>query len=152
MAISTPSHVGSVAVRRGGGLVAALADGFWVTEPGSDDWTRVAAVESDLPDRRFNDGKCDPAGRFVAGSMAYDKRRGAGALYRLDADGSVEQLVDGVSISNGLAWSPDGRTMYYIDTPTGRIDAFDVDPRRVGSAVAGRTSSCPGTRRGRSTA
>ena len=99
---------GASAVRRGGGLVAALVDGFWVTEPGSSTWTRLAAVEDDLPDRRFNDGKCDPTGRFLAGSMAYDKRRGAGAFYRLDPDGTVEQLLTDITISNGLTWSPDG--------------------------------------------
>ena len=66
-------------------------------------------VEADQPDLRFNDGKCDPAGRFLAGSMAYDKHTGAGGLYRLDPDGTVEQLLDGVTISNGLAWTPGRR-------------------------------------------
>ena len=127
-AIPTPLDIGCVSMRRGGGLVAALADGFWVTEPGSETWTRLAAVEADLPDRRFNDGKCDPAGRLLAGSMAYDKRRGGGALYQLDPDGTVVQLLADVTISNGLTWSADGRTLYYIDTPTGRIEAFTYDP------------------------
>ena len=67
-----------MAVRRGGGLVAALADGFWITEPDSEDWVRHRPVEADQPDLRFNDGKCDPAGRFLAGSMAYDKHTGRG--------------------------------------------------------------------------
>ena len=125
--LPTPSDVGSVAVRRGGGLVAALADGFWTTEPGGSDWTRLAPVEADLPDRRFNDGKCDPVGRFLAGSMAYDKRRGGGGFYRLDPDGTVEQLLADITISNGLTWSPDGTTLYYIDTPTGRVEAFGYD-------------------------
>ena len=98
-----------MAVRRGGGLVAALADGFWVTEPDSEEWTRYRPVEADRPDLRFNDGKCDPSGRFLAGSMAYDKRDGAGGLYRLDPDGTVEQLLDDVTISNGLAWTPGRR-------------------------------------------
>jgi sugar lactone lactonase YvrE len=127
-ALPTPLDVGAVAVRRGGGLLAALADGFWVTEPDSEIWTRFAAVEADRPDLRFNDGKCDPSGRFLAGSMAYDKHLGAGGFYRLDPDGTVEQLLDGITISNGLAWTPDGRTLYYIDTPERRIDAFGYDP------------------------
>ena len=59
--------------------------------------------------------------------MAYDKHTGAGGLYRLDPDGTVEQLLDGVTISNGLAWTPDGGTLYYIDTPLQRVDAFDYD-------------------------
>ena len=126
-ALPTPLDVGAVAVRRGGGLVAAMADGFWLIERDSEEWTRYRPVEADRPDLRFNDGKCDPQGRFLAGSMAYDKRAGAGALYRLDPDGSVEQLLDGVTISNGLAWTPDGGTLYYIDTPSRRIDVFDYD-------------------------
>ncbi len=126
--VATPHDVGSVAVRAGGGLVAALADGFWTTAPGSDAWTRLAPVDADRPDLRFNDGKCDPAGRFLAGTMGYEKRPGMGALYRLDPDGTVERLLDDVTISNGLAWSGDGRTLYYIDTPTRRVDAFDYNP------------------------
>jgi sugar lactone lactonase YvrE len=134
--LSTPSDVGSVAVRAGGGYVAALADGFWTVGPGSDDWTRLAPVDADRPDRRFNDGKCDPAGRFLAGTMGYEKRPGMGALYRLDPDGTVERLLDDVTISNGLAWSEDGLTFYYIDTPTRRVDASDYDP--VTGRLAGR--------------
>ena len=125
--VATPSDIGCVAIRRGGGMVAALEDGFWVTDPGSDAWRLLAPVEADLPDRRFNDGKCDPVGRLLAGSMAYDKRKGAGGFYRLDPDGTTTQLLDGITISNGLVWTPDGGTLYYIDTPTRRIDALDYD-------------------------
>jgi sugar lactone lactonase YvrE len=137
-ALPTPLDIGSVAVRQAGGYVAALADGFWVVDEGSTDWRRFAPVEADRPDLRFNDGKCDPSGRFLAGSMAYDKRPGAGGFYRLDPDGSVEQLADGISISNGLTWTPDGRTLYYIDTPTRKIDVFDYDPE-TGAATGRRT-------------
>ena len=126
-ALPTPLDIGSVAVRADGGYVAALADGFWVVDADSERWQPFARVEADRPDLRFNDGKCDPAGRFLAGSMAYDKRRGAGGFYRLDPDGTVVQLLDGITISNGLTWTPDARTMYYIDTPTRKIDAFDYD-------------------------
>ena len=127
VSLPTPLDVGCVAVRRDGGLVAALADGFWLTEPDSEDWIRYRPVEADQPGLRFNDGKCDPSGRFLAGSMAYDKHTGAGGLYRLDPDGTVEQLLTDVTISNGLAWRPDGGTFYYIDTPLQRVDAFDYD-------------------------
>jgi sugar lactone lactonase YvrE len=81
---------------------------------------------------RMNDGDCDPDGRFYCGSMAYDERPGAGALHRLDRDGGVSTVVTGVTISNGLAWSPDGGTAYYIDTPTHRVDAFDYDGELTG--------------------
>ena len=109
MALPTPSGRRLCRRARGGGLVAALADGFWMTEPDSEEWVRYRPVEADQPDLRFNDGKCDPAGRFLAGSMAYDKHTGAGGLYRLDPDGTVEQLLDGVTISNGLVWTPGRR-------------------------------------------
>ncbi len=133
--ISLPSPVGSVALRASGGWVAALADGFWaVAEDGSAE--RLADVQSDRPDLRFNDGKCDPQGRFWAGTMALDHRPGVGALYRLDPDLTVTRMIDGVAISNGLDWSLDGRTMYYVDTPTGRIDQFEFDP--TSGAISGR--------------
>ena len=75
----------------------------------------------------MNEGGCDPDGRFYCGSMAYDKRPGAGALYRLDPDRSVRVVLDGVTISNGLDWSPDGTLAYYNDTDTFRVDVFDYD-------------------------
>lgn len=124
--IEVPLHVGAVVPRAAGGFVAALQDGFWVVGMGQPyPMTRIPEAR---PDLRFNDGKCDPTGRFWAGTMAYDAAPAAGALYRLDPDGRVTRVLDGVTISNGLAWSPDGGTMYYIDTPTQRIDAFTFVP------------------------
>jgi sugar lactone lactonase YvrE len=76
---------------------------------------------------RMNDGKCDPAGRFWAGSMAYTGDTGAGTLYRLDPDLSLHTVLDSVTISNGLVWTSDNSTFFYIDTPTGRVDAYDYD-------------------------
>lgn len=124
--IEVSLHVGAVAPRAAGGFVAALQDGFWVVGDGRAQ--RIAAVPEARPGLRFNDGKCDPAGRFWAGTMAYDQAPGAGALYRLDPDGSATLSLDGVTVSNGLAWSADGGTMYYIDTPTQRVDAFSYNP------------------------
>ena len=112
-------------------------------------WPRWTPIE---PDRRFNDGKCDPRAAFLAGTMGYAKRTGMGALYRLDPDGNVERLLGDVTISNGLAWSEDGRTFYYIDTPTRRVDAFDYDPPPAGSPVGVRGSCCPTTSRAPRTA
>lgn len=124
--IDVPLAVGAVAPRAAGGFVAALQDGFWVVGDGPAQ--RIAAIPEARPGLRFNDGKCDPAGRFWAGTMAYDQATGAGALYRLDHDGSAALVLDGVTVSNGLAWSLDGHTMYYIDTPTQRVDAFSFVP------------------------
>ncbi|TNC21935.1 SMP-30/gluconolactonase/LRE family protein [Amycolatopsis alkalitolerans] len=127
------THVGTVAAalrpRSDGGAVLALERGFALAD------ASLAKVES-LPelwtDReiRMNDGGCDPDGRFYCGSMAYSAAPGAGGLYRLEADGSVTTVLTGVTVSNGLAWSPDGGTAYYIDTPTQRVDAFDYSAER----------------------
>ena len=78
---------------------------------------------------RMNEGGCDPDGRFYCGSMAYDQRPGAAALYRLDPDRSVRLVLDGVTVSNGMEWSPDGTLVYYNDSAEGRVDDFDYDER-----------------------
>jgi sugar lactone lactonase YvrE len=85
---------------------------------------------------RMNDACADPAGRFWAGSMAFDFTRDAGSLYRVDGDGTVERVLDGVTISNGPAFDASGTTMYFTDTARGRIERFDVDPES--GALSGR--------------
>ena len=118
--------VGVVLPRAAGGYVAALQDGFYAL-PDDGPPELIAPVEAENPVTRLNDGEIDPQGRFWAGTMGWHAEPGAGALYRLDPDGSVRRMLDGVTISNGLGWSPDGSTMYYVDTPTLRIDMFDFD-------------------------
>jgi len=120
--------VGAVMPTSGDDLVLAVRDGFARLDPATGAVRLVAAIAHDHPDRRMNDGNCDAAGRFWAGTMALDERPGAGALYRLDPDGRVRTMLTGVTISNGLDWSDDGRVMFYADTGTGRVDCFDVDP------------------------
>jgi sugar lactone lactonase YvrE len=121
--IEVPSDVGAIAPRTTGGFVAALQDGFWVIGDGPP--RRIATIPEAGATLRFNDGKCDPRGRFWAGTMAYDEAAGAASLYRLDDAGAgVTRVLEGVTISNGLAWTGDAATMYYIDSPTQRIDAF----------------------------
>lgn len=117
--------VGTVVQRKSGGLLLAVRNGFMSLDPDTGSTSMVAAPKNHNPENRFNDGKCDPGGRFWAGTMATPARKGA--LYRLDPDLSVHQILDGVGCSNGLAWTMDEKTMYYIDTDTRRIDAFDYD-------------------------
>lgn len=123
-------HVGAIAAalrpRLGGGAVIAVERGF-VLEDSAGDVHALPEAWAD-PTVRMNDGGCDPDGRFYCGSMAYDQARGRGSLYRLDADGTVSVQLTGATISNGLAWSPDGSNAYYIDTPTRRVDIFDYAP------------------------
>lgn len=121
-----PLPIGVAVPRRSGGFVAALEDGFHAIDADGRS-EQIAAIDNNAGRLRFNDGACDPAGRFLAGTMAYDFAPRAAALYRLDADLGVTRLLDDVTISNGLGWSADGGTMYYVDTPTRRIDAFDYD-------------------------
>jgi sugar lactone lactonase YvrE len=108
-------------------LVLAVRDGFWSLDLGTEATTGLVDVEADRPANRMNDGACDVRGRCFAGTMAFDTTPGAGSLYRLDPDLSVLTMVDGLSISNGIGWSPSGRSMYHIDTPTLGIDAYDFD-------------------------
>ena len=124
--------VGALAGARDGSLVLAVADGFARLDFKSGATTMLAAVEADRPQNRMNDGACDPAGRFWAGTMALDESPGQGALYRLDPDLTVHTMVTSVTISNGIDWSLDGRRMYYVDSPTRRIDVFDLDGQSGG--------------------
>jgi sugar lactone lactonase YvrE len=105
-------------------LVLALENGFALFDPGSGALRQVAEIEACAPDALMNDGKCDPQGRFVAGTTTRRETPGAGALYRLDSDCSVDVLLRDVTLSNGLGWSPDGRVMYYVDSALQRIDTF----------------------------
>ena len=119
---------GAVVPRAGGGLVLAASEGFLAMDPGTGSLSMLAAVEPDVPGNRMNDGACDRAGRFFAGTMASDESPGAGALYVLATDHQVTRLVAGVGISNGIGWSPDDQRMYYIDSLTYRVDLFDYEP------------------------
>jgi len=118
--------VGVVLPRASGGHVAAMQDGFY-SLPQEGPAELIAPVDAENPVTRLNDGEIDPQGRFWAGTMGWEAEPNAGALYRLDPGGTVTKMLDGVSISNGLGWSPDGTTMYYVDTPTLRVDRFEFD-------------------------
>jgi sugar lactone lactonase YvrE len=128
--------VGAAVPRDSGGFVMATQQGFTFYNEETNELTLITDPERDMPDNRFNDGKCDPAGRFVAGTMSMKDGRNAGALYQLDTNLITHVLVGGVSISNGLAWSADGTTMYFIDTPTHSVVAYDydVDMGRIGQS------------------
>ncbi len=121
--------VGAAGPRAAGGYVLAAADGFRLVDaagrPDGGPWR----PDGMLADVRFNDGVCDPVGRFWAGTVAGDRRPGAGALYRLDPSGQISVVLAGVTESNGLGWSPDGGTFYYIDSgePAPRIRSFPCD-------------------------
>ncbi|HTQ94328.1 MAG TPA: SMP-30/gluconolactonase/LRE family protein [Streptosporangiaceae bacterium] len=120
-------EVGAAVPRHRGGLVLAVRDGIAVAAENGEGFELTAPVERDAPGNRMNDAKCDPAGRLLAGTMSYDVAPHAGALYRVDPDWSVERVVPAVTQSNGIAWSPDGRLMYFIDSATQGVDVFGYD-------------------------
>ena len=122
-AIDVGQQVGTLAPRQKGGLVLAMEKGLYFLDEDSGALEFIHDPESDLKENRFNDGKCDPAGRFWAGTLGAQP----GGLYRMDHDLSVHKMVDGIRTSNGIIWSLDKRTMYYIDTPTMEVSAFDYD-------------------------
>jgi sugar lactone lactonase YvrE len=123
---NTDSHIGSLALKESGGLVLALKDGFYDFDLDSGKQTCISIADND-PNRRFNDGKCDPSGRFWAGTMHYDEAAPLGSLYCLDSTGEAKCAFDSVFCSNGLAWSVDKTQFYYIDSQLHRVDVFDYD-------------------------
>jgi sugar lactone lactonase YvrE len=124
--IAIDRHLGAVAPVVGGGYVLAAGTGFLFVDPAGL-ITELAQPEAGRSDVRMNDGACDPQGRFWAGTMAYDESSDAGVLYRLELDGSCTRVLTGLTISNGIGWSPNGATMYLADSGTGRVEAFDFD-------------------------
>ncbi|MFJ4481863.1 SMP-30/gluconolactonase/LRE family protein [Streptomyces longwoodensis] len=120
----TGQHVGAVKPRAGGGLVLNLRDGVGLLDPdGTFRWLHHEPV----PGRRANDAAVAPDGSLWAGTMRYDEAPGGGSLSRFTGDGSVRTVLDDVAVSNGTGWSPDGRLMYYIDSPTRRVDVFTYE-------------------------
>jgi sugar lactone lactonase YvrE len=127
--------VGSFAPTRGGAFVVALRDGIWRFDPASDARSQLAVAPYDMSEERFNDGKCDPVGRFWVGSIDEPRRPGRAGLWCF-RDGILERRQSGITISNGLAWSPDSRTMYWADTAAHTVWAFDFEP--LSGAMTGR--------------
>ncbi|WP_306335187.1 SMP-30/gluconolactonase/LRE family protein [Streptomyces sp. KL118A] len=123
--MATEQHVGAAKPRAGGGLVVNLRDGIGLYGPGGAPFTWL--VHDPVPGRRGNDAAVAPDGALWAGTMRYDEAPGGGSLTRVAPDGTVTEAADDVAVSNGTGWSPDGRHMYYVDSPTRRIDVLDFD-------------------------
>ena len=122
----TGKRIGTVVPMRNGNALVALQTGIHELNLSTGQLTRLADPITD-ENLRFNDGKCDPAGRFWVGTFDMLGRAHAGTLYRFDPDGSTHVMLRRIPNSNGIAWSLDHRTMYYIDTPTLTVQAFDYD-------------------------
>ena len=117
--------VGALAFREAGGLILATAKGYAYWDMQDRQLEFIADPEANKPESRFNDGKVDRLGRFWAGTMTVEGA--TSALYRLDAGGSVHRMESGITIANGLGWSPDDKTMYFTDTMIHTIYAYNFD-------------------------
>ena len=125
--IEVEERIGTVVLAEEDKAIVALQNGIFALDLASGELTLIANPLAGLPDMRFNDGKCDPVGRLWVGSMHLSAQPNAASLYRLDADRSIERVLDDITISNGIAWALNHRTMYYIDTPTNCVQAFDYE-------------------------
>jgi len=127
--LALPETIGSYALReRFPGLLAAMRSGLYLLDPDTGERAPFVRPEPDLPGNRFNDGRCDRAGRFWAGTMSMAERKPSGSLYRVDPDRGCARVRTGITIPNSIAWSPDGRTLYFADTPRRVIWALACDP------------------------
>lgn len=124
--IGVGQYVSAIALAESGGYLVTLQHDVARLNLERGAGERLASVEQDRTDTRFNDGYVDPRGRFWAGTMSLEKKPGQGALYRFE-HGAATRVLEGVSTSNGIDWSADGQLMYYVDTGTRRVDVFDFD-------------------------
>ena len=133
-------HVGSLVLSEVGDRVLLAAQGgFFALDPASGAVTLLAEVQPDEPEIVMNDGACDRAGRFVAGTMRLDARPGSGGLFRYAPPSGVVPLLEGAGVSNGLCWDTAGTTLYWIDTLLGRVERLGYDPDR--GRVTSRTTA-----------
>jgi L-arabinonolactonase len=124
----TPERVGSFAFREQGGLLVAFESGLDFWDPKSGQSQRIQSFEPELATTRTNDGRCDRQGRFIVGGMnETDNGDPISNVYRLDPGLSIHQIISNVTCANSICFSPDGTVMYFADTPTGQIWAYDYD-------------------------
>ncbi|AZI58842.1 SMP-30/gluconolactonase/LRE family protein [Nakamurella antarctica] len=127
---SMPSTIGALALRRSGGALVALRSGFTILDFETGDLAAIHDPEAELPENLFNDGACDRAGRFWAGTVHQDETDPLGSLYRLGTDLHCTRMLSGLILANGIGWSPDNSTMYFIDSGQRRVFAFEYDLER----------------------
>ena len=141
-------RVGTIVPREQGGFVIAGDTGFHLLDE-EGNLKAIVDPETDKPDNRFNDGKCSPDGRFFAGTISTVKKEGDASLYELNPELGVREVFGDLTNSNGLAWSPDGSRVYFVDTPRREIWGFDYNPatgewtNRTAVADTGHINSSP---------
>ncbi len=125
--IKMPSPIGTVVPDDQNSAIVALEDGIYKVDVASEEISIVSDVEKEVKGNRFNDGKCDPNGNLWVGSMHYGQSSPEAKVYKIEKDGKTTMMIDSVTISNGIVWTKDHKTMYYIDTPTSQIRAYDYN-------------------------
>jgi sugar lactone lactonase YvrE len=123
----TASQIGTVVPKDNNEALIALTDGIYTINVHTGETSLFLDMKADLVGCRLNDGKCDPAGRFWVGSMNWQQEKGKAKLFNINKNGELNVKMDSVTISNGIVWTADKKTMYYIDTPTSQIKAYDYD-------------------------
>ena len=122
-----PSEIGTVVPYTNQEAVVALADGIYTVNLESGKLKMFSDAENKMTENRFNDGKCDPLGNLWVGSMHLKQSEPKASLYKINPKGEATKMLGNITISNGIVWTSDNKKMYYIDTPTGNIRAFDYD-------------------------
>jgi len=125
--IDVKERIGTVVPSKNGGAIVALENGIFHLDLETEKMNFICNPLEELDTIRFNDGKCDPAGRLWVGSMSLKFKKGMASLYSVETDGSFREVFGGVTVSNGIIWSKDHKTLYYIDTPLGNVRAWDYD-------------------------
>lgn len=122
-----PSEIGTVVPFTEKEAVVALADGVYTVNLISGELNMLSDAENKMTENRFNDGKCDPLGNLWVGSMHLKQSEPKANLYKINQKGKATKMLGNITISNGIVWTSDNKAMYYIDTPTGNVRAFDYD-------------------------
>jgi sugar lactone lactonase YvrE len=126
--IDVGKRIGTVVPAENGGAIVALQNGIHHLDLEQESLSLIINPLEEITNIRFNDGKCDPEGRFWVGTMELDEKENASSLYKLNLNGTFDEMIEDVTISNGIIWSLDKNTMYYIDTPTLQVMAYDYEP------------------------
>jgi sugar lactone lactonase YvrE len=125
--LDVKSFPSTIVKRESGGAIVTLQNGFATVDLESGEAKIIEECEADLEGNRFNDGKCDPQGRLWAGTMGFNLEEGQGSLYLLSTDGKAQKVLGDISCSNGIVWTKDEKTMYYIDSVTYEVHGFDYN-------------------------
>jgi sugar lactone lactonase YvrE len=122
-----PENIGCFGLTTKNNIIAGVRDGIGLFTPSNGNFSYISKPDAQFPDNRFNDGKCTPDGRFIAGTMDMNENAPNGSVYLVDLDQTTKKMISNVTISNGIAWNPDATKMYWIDTPTRTVKVFDYN-------------------------